>query len=116
MIDSSIAGELSSDFLARLLARGVAIFGLNLSERELKTVADWGKAYEIATGRPRPPADWWDARPYPTFFSYARIHSSGYGGGLGRLDISAGLFQVRLGHAVGLACRELVPWSECRRE
>lgn len=116
VIDRSIAGDLSPDFLARQLAGGVSVFGLNLSERELKTLADWGQAYEMVSGRPRPPADWSDAPPYQTYFTYGRILSNGYGGGLGRLDISAGLFQVRLGHAAGLACRELTPWSECKRE
>ena len=51
VIDRSMAGDLSPDFLARPLARGVYVFGLNLSERELKTMADWGKAYEMVTGR-----------------------------------------------------------------
>jgi hypothetical protein len=117
VIDRSIAAELSSDFLRMQLARGVYIFGLNLSERELKTITDWTEAYQIASGRPMAsasPENWRDFPPYQTFFTYTHIRTDGHGSGLGRLDIPGGLFQARLGRSAGLSCRESARWSECK--
>jgi hypothetical protein len=116
VIDRSIAAELSSDFLRLQLARGVYIFGLNLSERELKTLTDWPRAYELAGGRPGPfssPESWAVAPSFPTFFTYTHIGNGGRGGGLGRLDIHGGLFQARLARAAGIICRDGVVWSDC---
>jgi hypothetical protein len=99
VIDRSIAAELSPSFLSSLLARGVYVFGVNLSQQELKMAADWERAHEIATGRPPP----WGLReertgppPYQTYFTYTYIGPKSLGGGLGRLDILGGLFQARL--------------------
>jgi hypothetical protein len=116
VIDRSIAGDLSPSFLALQLARGVYIFGLNLSEQDLKTVADWNRAHEIAYGRPSSASleDWGDSPPYQTFFTYTWIGSKGHGGGLGRLDILGGLFKARLARTAGLSCRERADWSKCK--
>ena len=116
VIDRSIAGELSSHFLAQKLASGVQIFGLNMTGHELKSRVDWGAAYEMANGRPAYPhmlENWDNTARTAAFFTYIRIRPGGFGEGTGRLDIQAGLFQVRLAAAAGLSCRELAPWSAC---
>jgi hypothetical protein len=115
VIDRSIAAGLSPDFLRLQLARGVYVFGLNLSERELKTLTDWPSAYELAGGRGplSSPESWAVAPSFPTFFTYTHIGNRSSAGGLGRLDIPGGLFQIRLARAAGIICRERVAWSEC---
>ncbi len=51
VIDRSIAGELSAPFLARQLASGVVLYGLNIPSEKLVAIADWDEAYEMKFGR-----------------------------------------------------------------
>jgi hypothetical protein len=117
VLDRSVLDSMSTPYLRSQLARGVQFVGLNISQRELKTVTDWSGAWQIANPSGQStddPAAWTDAPAgVSSFYSLIRLNPHHSGASNGYLTKPGELFQTRLGQAANFACRDLAPWSTC---
>jgi hypothetical protein len=117
VLDRSVLNAMSTPYLRSQLARGVQFVGLNVSQRELKTVTDWNGAWKIVNPSSVPSDDptlWTDAPAgVSSFYSLIRLNPGHSGMSNGYLTKPGELFQTRLGQAANRMCRDLAPWSTC---